>query len=67
MLFLLSLGDVVHPAASGQRKATVAVRIVAGGRASQIAWDETPPSRRKDILIDDPSGRIVRVRLIEFE
>lgn len=43
------------------------VRILAPAHSSKDHWDSTPPSRRKEIVIEEENGQRTRVLVIEFE
>jgi hypothetical protein len=52
---------------SAVASARASVRILHSGSASQKDWSDSPPSRKREILIREADGRTVRLRLVEYQ
>jgi hypothetical protein len=48
-------------------RATASIRIERPAIANSKAWEESPKSSRRVIIVDDEHGRPILVRVIEYQ
>jgi hypothetical protein len=63
VLLLAALAAVSPP----QVQAQATVRILRPVRVTSADWDKVPANKRREVTIREKDGRVVTVRLIEFE
>ena len=48
-------------------RATATVRILAPGRSSRADWEKAEKLRKAEKVVEEPDGRKILLRLVEFE
>ena len=65
MAFLAAAATVSHPTPTLRAQATASIRILTSAKVTEASWKKA--ERRTDRMIQDPTGKPVRLRTIEFE
>lgn len=67
MLAILTALALAQPVPSMNERATATVRILAPGRSSRADWEKAEKLRKAEKVVEEPDGRKVLLRLVEFE
>jgi hypothetical protein len=57
----------VAPPVAVEVRSTASIRIEHQATANREAWDQAPKQSRREIIVHDKSGQILRVRIVEYE
>jgi hypothetical protein len=63
VLLLAALAAVSPP----QAQAQATVRILRPVRVTSADWDKLPANKRRELTVRERNGRLLTVRLVEFE
>ena len=65
MALLVAAATVSPPPPTVRAQATASIRILSSARVTEASWKDA--ERRTDRIIQDATGKPVRIRAIEFE
>ena len=67
MLAIFTALSLSQPAPPIPSRATATVRVLVPGRSSKVDWEQSEKRRKAERIVEEPDGRKVLLRLVEFE
>jgi hypothetical protein len=66
-LFIIATTTSSAPILSVEVQTTATIRIQRPAVASSEEWKRSPKSQRKEIVVRDASGKLILLRLVEYQ